>query len=530
MPYQTLYRAFRPQSLEEVCGQQTVTRVLTRQLETGRISHAYLFCGSRGTGKTSTAKAFARVLSCQHPSGSHACGECEACRQSNNMDIVEIDAASNNGVDEIRDLRERVKYPPVNGRYKIYIIDEVHMLSTAAFNALLKTLEEPPGHVVFILATTEPRRLPATILSRCQRYDFRRISAQVIVARMREILSQIGAAAEDEALDLIAQNAEGGMRDALSLLDMCLSYADGALTAQAVRDVTGSAGRAFLFEYTQALLGQDAASALKLIDRLVRDGRDLASFASEESDHLRALLLSRVAPDAVEELLEVSPETAQRYREQSAPAGENRLSQMAELFLEAQSRMKYLSSARAALELCTVRACRPQEEAEGGLEGVLARIEALEAMPRAQQAAPSGVAPSKAPQPKKPASSEPAPQQAQAARATPEPTPPEYEKALEALAAAKPMLRPQLAAMRFERREGNCIMAVFAKSAALQMSLLERFRPQIEEALSKAFGETMSLRMRREDERPRGLDRPVRQIITQAQDLFGEQNVELGDE
>ena len=381
MPYQTLYRAFRPQSLEEVCGQQTVTRVLSRQLETGRISHAYLFCGSRGTGTTSTAKAFARVLSCLHPEGSRACGACEACRQSNNMDIVEIDAASNNGVDEIRDLRERVKYPPVNGRYKIYIIDEVHMLSTAAFNALLKTLEEPPEHVVFILATTEPRRLPATILSRCQRYDFRRISAQVIVARMREILAQIGASAEDEALELIAQSAEGGMRDALSLLDMCLSYAEGALTAQAVRDVTGSAGRSFLFEYTQALANMDAAAALQLIDRLVRDGRDLASFASEEGDHLRALLLAKFAPEAVAELLEVSEETAQRYREQSAPIGENRLVQLTELFLEAQSRMKYLSSARAALELCSVRACRPAEGVD--MESVLARLEALEAMPRA---------------------------------------------------------------------------------------------------------------------------------------------------
>ena len=359
MPYQTLYRAFRPQSLEEVCGQQTVTRVLSRQLETGRISHAYLFCGSRGTGKTSTAKAFARVLSCLHPEGSRACGACEACRQSNNMDIVEIDAASNNGVDEIRDLRERVKYPPVNGRYKIYIIDEVHMLSTAAFNALLKTLEEPPEHVVFILATTEPRRLPATILSRCQRYDFRRISAQVIVARMREILAQIGASAEDEALELIAQSAEGGMRDALSLLDMCLSYAEGALTAQAVRDVTGSAGRSFLFEYTQALANMDAAAALQLIDRLVRDGRDLASFASEEGDHLRALLLAKFAPEAVAELLEVSEETAQRYREQSAPIGENRLAQLTELFLEARApRWNCVPCARAAPRRASIwKAC-----------------------------------------------------------------------------------------------------------------------------------------------------------------------------
>ena len=242
----------------------------------------------------------------------------------------------------------------------------------------------------------------------------------------------------------------------------------------------------------------------------------------------RALLLAKFAPEAVAELLEVSEETAQRYREQSAPIGENRLAQLTELFLEAQSRMKYLSSARAALELCTVRACRPAEGVD--MESVLARLEALEAMPRA--AAPRA---EESPKKAEPRAAKAALQATEAARPSapataPEPAPEEYGRALEALVAAKPMLRPQLSAMKFERREGNCIFTTFAKSAAMQMTLLERFRPQIEEALAEAFGEPMSLRMRREDERPKGLDRPVRQIITQAQDLFGMENVELGDE
>ena len=261
MSYQALYRAWRPDTFTEIVGQDAVTRTLKRQVTTGRIAHAYLFCGTRGTGKTSAAKVLARAINCLNPRDGDPCGECEICRtlrQENSMDVVEIDAASNNGVDEIRDLREKVKYPPALTKYKVYIIDEVHMLSTGAFNALLKTLEEPPKHVVFILATTEPQRLPATILSRCQRFDFHRISMEVIIERLMVVLGGIGRSASEEALNEIARAAEGAMRDALSLLDVCLSYTDGEVTGQLARDVLGTAGRAAMFDFADALIEGDA--------------------------------------------------------------------------------------------------------------------------------------------------------------------------------------------------------------------------------------------------------------------------------
>ena len=228
MGYQALYRRYRPARFDDFVGQEAIIRTLRSQVMSGRIAHAYLFCGTRGTGKTSTAKVFARAVNCENPDRGEPCGQCAACRAlsaESSLDILEIDAASNNGVDEIRDLREKVKYPPQSGRYRVYIIDEVHMLSQGAFNALLKTLEEPPAYVVFILATTEPQKLPATILSRCQRFDFGRIPAHQIIARLRVALEEGGIRAEEAALSRIARAAEGGMRDAWSILDMCLGYA-----------------------------------------------------------------------------------------------------------------------------------------------------------------------------------------------------------------------------------------------------------------------------------------------------------------
>ena len=224
--YQALYRAWRPERFEDICGQEGVTKTLKRQITGERIAHAYLFCGSRGTGKTTTAKVLARAINCRNSQDGEPCGVCACCVQLKNessMDVLEIDAASNNGVDEVRLLRDRIAYPPSVGKYKVYIIDEVHMLSTSAFNALLKTLEEPPSHAVFILATTEPQKLPATVLSRCQRYDFKRIPANVIIDRLKVVLAGIERSCDEEALDEIARAAEGGMRDALSLMDMCLS-------------------------------------------------------------------------------------------------------------------------------------------------------------------------------------------------------------------------------------------------------------------------------------------------------------------
>ena len=255
MAYRALYREWRPKDFSHVVGQKAIIDTLRNQVVTQRIAHAYLFCGSRGTGKTSTAKILAKAINCLNPVNGDPCGECENCLRADNeetLDVIEIDAASNNGVDEMRELRDTVKYPPQFGTYKVYIIDEVHMLSTSAFNALLKTLEEPPAHVVFILATTEPQKLPETILSRCQRFDFGRLSLPEITGRLKEAADGAGATVSDGALILIARAAEGGMRDALSILDMCLGYS-GNIDEALVRSILGSSEASFLFEFCGAM-------------------------------------------------------------------------------------------------------------------------------------------------------------------------------------------------------------------------------------------------------------------------------------
>jgi DNA polymerase-3 subunit gamma/tau len=339
MAYQALYRTWRPEKFEDVVGQDAIVKTLVQQIESGRIAHAYLFCGSRGTGKTTTAKILARAINCVCPlPGADPCGQCEACqsiREERAMDVVEIDAASNNGVDEIRDLREKIQYPPSVGRYKVYIVDEVHMLSTGAFNALLKTLEEPPAHAVFILATTEPQKLPATILSRCQRFDFRRIPARLIEDRLRQVIAASGIKAEDEAVQLIARSAEGGMRDALSLLDTCMT--DDLLTAQRVREALGASGREAMYEFADALIASDAGSALTLIGKVMDAGRDPQVFSREVTGHLRALLLAQAVKEGLEDLIESTREEAARLHQQASGADSVALTRWMELFMRAEA-------------------------------------------------------------------------------------------------------------------------------------------------------------------------------------------------
>ncbi len=340
-------------------GQEAIVSTLRNQVAAGRIAHAYLFCGSRGTGKTSSAKIMARAVNCEHPDHGNPCGECESCRRllsDESLDVIEIDAASNNGVDEIRDLRETVKYPPQHGKYKVYIIDEVHMLSTAAFNALLKTLEEPPAHVIFILATTEPQKLPATILSRCQRFDFGRIPAHQIAARLREVVDGAGATAADQALQMIARAAEGGMRDALSILDMCLGYQND-VTEELVRNVLGTADRSFLFHFADALRDEDASTLMGLIDELMRAGRDPMVFAKDVSRHLRALLIAKACPDDLASLLDLTQEDAEEYIGQAQGMTQTRLMNMLELFMAVETDLRFASSPRISLENAALKAC-----------------------------------------------------------------------------------------------------------------------------------------------------------------------------
>ena len=359
MAYQALYRQWRPTDFNDMVGQEAIVNTLRNQVAAGRIAHAYLFCGSRGTGKTSTAKIMSRAVNCEHADRGNPCGQCESCRRlahDESLDVLEIDAASNNGVDEIRDLRETVKYPPQYGRFKVYIIDEVHMLSASAFNALLKTLEEPPAHVIFILATTEPQKLPATILSRCQRFDFGRIPAHQIAGRLRQAVEGAQATADDSALHLIARAAEGGMRDALSILDMCLGY-QNEVTEALVRNVLGTSDRSFLFRFADALAEADAAQLMQLIDELMRGGREPIVFAKDVSQHLRALMIAKCCPNDMMSLLDLTQEDAYAYAEQADTFSQTRLMRIMELFMAVEADLRWSSSPRLALENAALKAC-----------------------------------------------------------------------------------------------------------------------------------------------------------------------------
>ena len=395
MAYRALYRAYRPRRFSEVIGQGHITTILQNQIGTGHTAHAYLFCGTRGTGKTSTAKILARAVNCLSPEQGEPCGKCEACRRSLSEacpDITEIDAASNNGVDDIRALIERAHYAPLELTHRVFIVDEAHMLSNSAFNALLKTLEEPPAHVMFILATTEPQKLPATIISRCQRFDFHRLSVADIEKNLRSVLERAGASIDAEGLSLIARTADGGMRDALSLADQCLSFCGERVTARDVYDVLGSMEQGFLFEIAGALLASDAGKALHMLDGVVRGGRDLSVFCQDLAAHFRALLLGKTC-GACEDLLDCTAEMMERYLQQAEPVSEARLLLSMEQLLRAQSELRYLTSPRTLLESTMVRICRP--ETTLSLESIEARLDRLEreGIPAARPAAPAPASP-----------------------------------------------------------------------------------------------------------------------------------------
>ena len=378
MAYQALYRQWRPTDFSSMVSQEAVVATLRNQITTGRIAHAYLFCGSRGTGKTSTAKIMARAINCEQPVNGDPCGQCESCRRllaEESMDVMEIDAASNNGVDEIRDLRETVKYPPQHGKFKVYIIDEVHMLSASAFNALLKTLEEPPAHVCFILATTEPQKLPATILSRCQRFDFGRIPAHQIAGRLRQAVEGAGATANDNALHMIARAAEGGMRDALSILDMCLGYRND-VDEDLVRSVLGTSDKGFLFRFVDALDMEDASTVLGMIDELMRKGREPMVFAKDVSQHLRALLMAKACPEDLPALLDITHEDAEEYIYQSENMTVTRLMKMLEFFMATETELRWASSPRIVLENTALKCCLRTVEADtAALNDRIAQLE-----------------------------------------------------------------------------------------------------------------------------------------------------------
>ena len=363
MSYTALYRKFRPDNFEEVKGQEHIVTTLKNQIRADRIGHAYLFCGTRGTGKTSVARIFARAVNCEHPVDGSPCNECSTCRAilaGTSMNVIEIDAASNNSVENIREIRDEVAYSPAEGKYKIYIIDEVHMLSVGAFNALLKTLEEPPAYVIFILATTESHKLPVTILSRCQRYDFRRITQDEITDRLRELLGREQIEAEDKAVRYIARKADGAMRDALSLADQCISFYLGeTLTYEKVLDVLGAVDAEVFSRLLRQILGGDVAAVFSHLEQLIAQGRDLTQMVNDFTWYLRNLMLLK-ASDQMDDSLDVSAENLRLLQEEAGMIREDTLMRYIRIFSELAGQMRYAVNKRVMVEVALIKLCRPQ--------------------------------------------------------------------------------------------------------------------------------------------------------------------------
>ena len=378
MAYMALYRKWRSQTFDEIVGQEAVVTALRNQIIHNRIGHAYLFCGTRGTGKTSMAKIFARAVNCLHPVNGNPCNECELCQESESgFNLIEIDAASNNGVDNIREIRDEVRYTPAKGRYRVYIIDEVHMLSAGAFNALLKTLEEPPEHVIFILATTEPHKVLPTIVSRCQRYDFKRFTSGQIFDHLKEICQAEGIRATDDALHYIARAADGGMRDSLSILEQCVSfYVDEEIDLAKVQDILGTAGTEEYARLTDALAARRAPDALRMIGDIFMAGRDVTAFTTGLVSHLRSLLLMKAMGRDGATILELGAEEAAALSAQAERLPAEQLTWFIEALTDLESRMKYASEKRVLLEVEVIRLCRGASETTD--EALLARVAALE--------------------------------------------------------------------------------------------------------------------------------------------------------
>lgn len=379
MGYTALYRKFRPNEFEDVKGQDAIVTTLKNQIRTGRIGHAYLFCGTRGTGKTTVAKIFAKAVNCEKPLEGSPCEECETCRSisaGTSMNVIEIDAASNNGVDNIREIREEVAYRPTEGRYKVYIIDEVHMLSIGAFNALLKTLEEPPEYVIFILATTEAHKIPVTILSRCQRYDFKRISIETISARLNDLIEREGLDVEEKAVRYIAKMADGSMRDALSLLDQCAAFYIGErLTYDHVLEVLGAVDTDVFSKLLRELLARDVKKVIGTVDELMMQGRELSQLAADFTWYLRNLLLIK-SSDNMEDVLDVSTENLTQLKEESQLIENDELIRYIRVFSELTNQLKYATQKRVLMEVTFIKLCKP--EMETSQDTLLSRIRALE--------------------------------------------------------------------------------------------------------------------------------------------------------
>ena len=533
--YQALYRVWRPKTFSDMVGQEAIVRTLRNQVMTGRIAHAYLFCGSRGTGKTSAARILTRAINCENPQNGDPCGECASCKtieSGASFDVYEMDAASNSRVEEIRDLLEKVDYPPQFGKYKVYIIDEVHMLSNAAFNALLKTLEEPPEYMVFILATTEPQKLPATILSRCQRYDFGRYSEDEIAGHLKNVVEKSSMTAEPEALSLIARAAEGGMRDALSILDMCMGAGE-TITEEHVRSALGTADRAFLFAFADTLARRDAGEALRMIEELMRGGRDVQVFLKDFSAHLRLLLASLLCGPG-EDLPGAGGENARRYARQAGEFSQERLLRLLDMCMHAEADTRWAASGRSVLEIFALRSCEQPEERD--YEALLERVAELEN--RLAQLEKNGVkisAPAEGTEKKPPARpAPPAPKQAEDTPASPEGRLPKdvWNDALKYLKKTDPAVFGPLSRARYGGYRDGVYKALFAPGEEIFQSMLaapER-RARVENALKQCGGgdakfEAASQAAAADPEADKREEKNLNGLI----DMFGRDRVQIDD-
>ena len=380
MSYKALYREWRPKNFEDVIGQEHITTTLKNEIINKRTSHAYLFCGTRGTGKTSTAKVFAKALNCLNLKDGEPCNECEMCLKINEglaIDVVELDAASNNGVDKIREIIEDVKYPPQEANFKVYIMDEVHMLSIGAVNAFLKTLEEPPKNVVFILATTDPQKLPITILSRCQRFDFKRINKEQIVSRLRKITTEKGIFADDRSLNLIARVSDGAMRDSLSILEQAISMGNEKVDYDGLVKMLGLVANDNLFKLVDAVIERNIEKAMLIIEELVMSGKDMGIFIKDLMNHFRNLLMIKITHNP-EEVLDTSEENIGRLKEQSSRIRVEEIMRCIRIFQEGEDSLRLSKQSRIHLELAIIKMCKI--EYDTSKEVLLNRINKLEEM------------------------------------------------------------------------------------------------------------------------------------------------------
>ena len=495
MSYTALYRKFRPDEFEDVKGQDAIVRTLKNQINADRIGHAYLFCGTRGTGKTTVAKIFAKAVNCEHPVDGSPCGECAMCKSiaaGTSMNVIEIDAASNNGVDNIREIREEVTYRPTEGKYKVYIIDEVHMLSIGAFNALLKTLEEPPEYVIFILATTEAHKIPITILSRCQRYDFKRISIETIAARLRELIDKEGWDVEDKAVRYIAKMADGSMRDSLSLLDQCAAfYMNETLTYDHVLEVLGAVDTEVFSRLLRQLLAMDVHQVIETVDELVMQGRELSQLAADFTWYLRNLLLVK-SSDNMEDVLDVSSENLALLKEEAQMIDSDTLIRYIRIFSDLTNQLKYATQKRVLLEVTLIKLCRPAMDQNK--DALLDRIRAIEKqLEEGAWEAPVRERIVYASDAKEAGEPKPKPELPQALNEDVKAVAKDFRMIINE---ASPMLRPYLKKARLSAGEGNRLLIVLPDELSASAVATPEHKEEIQSLIEQKIGKKVEIDVR----------------------------------